>query len=100
MFYLGICDVLVQGFVDKLSNENKTCIDYMTVSVVSTYKHHNMEYFPRLTAFRNGFVKDVVPILTGRDKFAKVLREARKGLSAGMGGLRNEFLQLCITFHL
>ena len=72
LFYLGICDVLVQGFVDKLSNENKACIDYMTVSVVSTYKHHNMEYFPRLTAFRNGFVKDVVPILTGRDKFAKV----------------------------
>ena len=28
--------------------------------------------------------------------FAKVLREARRGLSAGLGGMRNEYLRLCL----
>ena len=36
------------------------------------------------------------PVVLDRTQFAWVLQEARRGLSAGLGGTRNEYLQLCL----
>ena len=37
-----------------------------------------------------------VPLRLDRDLFARTPQQARKGLSAGLGGTRNEYLKLCL----